>query len=184
MLTLRLYGGSHVTSWPCSSMRPEVGASKPPIIRRVVVLPQPDGPEQAEELAVTDLEVDVVDGDGVAERLDHVHELDVDGRHVRWHSLRADDARARARSARTGAGEDMGASVGVSRTRDSRRQRATVRDSSSSRHSPTMESAARRSAVGQPAGAMAAGAAVRYRRVHRQKSHRPPPKGPHRRCSA
>ena len=43
-------------------MRPDVGCSKPPIIRSVVVLPQPDGPEEAEELAVVDLEVDVVDG--------------------------------------------------------------------------------------------------------------------------
>ena len=29
-----------------SSMRPEVGSSNPPIIRRVVVLPQPDGPRR------------------------------------------------------------------------------------------------------------------------------------------
>ena len=35
-----------MTSSPLSSMRPEVGASKPPIIRRVVVLPQPDGPSR------------------------------------------------------------------------------------------------------------------------------------------
>ena len=44
MLTWRLYGGSHVTSSPLSSISPEVGGSKPPIIRRVVVFPQPDGP--------------------------------------------------------------------------------------------------------------------------------------------
>ena len=46
MLTLRLYGGSQVTSWPWSSIRPDVGSSKPPIIRSVVVLPQPDGPRR------------------------------------------------------------------------------------------------------------------------------------------
>src|SRR6476646_9324154 len=46
MLTGRLSGGSLVTSRPRSSIRPEVGASKPPIIRRVVVLPQPDGPSK------------------------------------------------------------------------------------------------------------------------------------------
>ena len=34
--------------------------------------------EQAEELAVLDLEVDVVDGDHVAERLRHLDEADVD----------------------------------------------------------------------------------------------------------
>ena len=44
-------------------MRPLVGSSKPPIMRRVVVLPQPDGPEQREELAVVDVEADVVDGE-------------------------------------------------------------------------------------------------------------------------
>jgi len=44
MFTGRLSGGSSVTSRPRSSIRPEVGASNPPIIRRVVVLPQPDGP--------------------------------------------------------------------------------------------------------------------------------------------
>src|SRR5690348_12228856 len=31
-------------------MRPEVGASKPPIMRRVVVFPQPDGPRSAKKL--------------------------------------------------------------------------------------------------------------------------------------
>ena len=44
MLTGRLSGGSIVTSRPRSTIRPPVGSSKPPIIRRVVVLPQPDGP--------------------------------------------------------------------------------------------------------------------------------------------
>ena len=44
MLTGRLSGGSSVTSRPRSSIRPLVGSSKPPIIRSVVVLPQPDGP--------------------------------------------------------------------------------------------------------------------------------------------
>ena len=44
MLTGRLSGGSWVTSWPRSRMRPPVGSSKPPIMRSVVVLPQPDGP--------------------------------------------------------------------------------------------------------------------------------------------
>ncbi len=43
-------------------------------------LAAPRRPEQAEELTVADLEVDVVDGDRLAELLDHIHELDVD----RW----------------------------------------------------------------------------------------------------
>ena len=44
MFTFRLAGGTQVTSSPCSRMRPLVGSSKPPIIRSVVVLPQPLGP--------------------------------------------------------------------------------------------------------------------------------------------
>ncbi len=44
MFTLRLFGGSVVTSLPCSQTVPDVGSSKPAIIRMVVVLPQPDGP--------------------------------------------------------------------------------------------------------------------------------------------
>ena len=40
-----------------------VGASKPAIMRNVVVLPQPEGPTTIEELAVLDLEVQVVYGD-------------------------------------------------------------------------------------------------------------------------
>src|SRR6478736_4810508 len=44
MLTGRLSGGSYVMSRSRSRIRPAVGSSKPPIIRSVVVLPQPDGP--------------------------------------------------------------------------------------------------------------------------------------------
>src|SRR5262245_9611261 len=44
MFTGRLSGGSEVTSRPRSSIRPPVGRSNPPIIRSVVVLPQPEGP--------------------------------------------------------------------------------------------------------------------------------------------
>src|SRR5215831_13762107 len=46
MLTSRLFGGTFVTSWPCSRIAPWVGSSKPAIIRMVVVLPQPDGPSR------------------------------------------------------------------------------------------------------------------------------------------
>ncbi len=44
MLTLRLCGGTDVTSSPPTMTLPEVGSLKPAIIRRVVVLPQPEGP--------------------------------------------------------------------------------------------------------------------------------------------
>ena len=47
VLTSRRYGGSAATSRPASSIAPAVGSSKPPIIRSVVVLPQPDGPSSA-----------------------------------------------------------------------------------------------------------------------------------------
>ena len=40
----RLRGGSQVTSWSSNQMRPLVGSMSPAIIRRVVVLPQPEGP--------------------------------------------------------------------------------------------------------------------------------------------
>src|SRR4051812_49312452 len=44
VLTLRLYGGTFETSLPSSLIWPSVGCSNPAIMRRVVVLPQPDGP--------------------------------------------------------------------------------------------------------------------------------------------
>ena len=44
MFTSRSNGGTVVTSWPCSRIRPSLGSSKPAIIRSVVVLPEPDGP--------------------------------------------------------------------------------------------------------------------------------------------
>src|SRR5947207_16016057 len=44
MFTLRFAGGTHVTSRPCNTIRPRSGVSNPAIIRRVVVLPHPDGP--------------------------------------------------------------------------------------------------------------------------------------------
>ncbi len=44
MFTSRRLGGTPTTSTPYSRICPSVGSSKPPIIRSVVVLPQPDGP--------------------------------------------------------------------------------------------------------------------------------------------
>ena len=44
MLTLRSAGPSVVTSWPSIRIVPEVGVSRPAIMRSVVVLPQPEGP--------------------------------------------------------------------------------------------------------------------------------------------
>src|SRR6185437_11029555 len=44
VLTLRRCGGTPATSSPSSMICPLVGRSKPAIMRRVVVLPQPEGP--------------------------------------------------------------------------------------------------------------------------------------------
>ena len=44
MPALRLHGGSRVTSWPASRTWPADGSMKPATIRKVVVLPQPEGP--------------------------------------------------------------------------------------------------------------------------------------------
>ena len=57
-------------------MRPESGFSKPAIIRSVVVLPQPDAPEQRVELAGRDVEVDARDGGDPVERLDQLLQPD------------------------------------------------------------------------------------------------------------
>src|SRR5689334_12628574 len=46
MLTSRLFGGTSVTSWPCSRTVPREGSSKPAIMRMVVVLPHPEGPRR------------------------------------------------------------------------------------------------------------------------------------------
>ena len=45
-------------------MSPSVGYSCPPIMRSVVVLPQPGRAEQDDVLAVVDVQVDVLDGEG------------------------------------------------------------------------------------------------------------------------
>ena len=44
MAVSRRLGCSAVTSLPPRRTRPVVGSSKPPIMRSMVVLPQPDGP--------------------------------------------------------------------------------------------------------------------------------------------
>ena len=46
MPMLRWFGFSRVTSLPPMTIVPAVGASKPAIMRSIVVLPQPDGPRK------------------------------------------------------------------------------------------------------------------------------------------
>ena len=61
-------------------MRPSVGCTRPAIIRRVVVLPQPDGSDQDSEFAVGDLVVEGLDGGRIAVLLRDA--LKRDARHV------------------------------------------------------------------------------------------------------
>ena len=44
MPALRFHGGSRVTSLPPSRTAPSLGSMKPATMRKVVVLPQPEGP--------------------------------------------------------------------------------------------------------------------------------------------
>src|SRR3989339_1177856 len=46
MPVLRRWGGRSLTGWPSNRMRPSSGVQKPAIMRRSVVLPQPDGPSR------------------------------------------------------------------------------------------------------------------------------------------
>ena len=59
MLTSRWFGGRSVTSWPWSETSPYVGSTKPPIMRSVVVLPQPEGPSIEKNSPGRDVEVEV-----------------------------------------------------------------------------------------------------------------------------
>ena len=79
MLTGRLCGGSASIRRPRIQISPSVGATKPPIRLSVVVLPQPGRPEQAEELAVADLEVEARQRDLRAVALDDRAQLDPRG---------------------------------------------------------------------------------------------------------
>ena len=85
MLTGRRFGDSEVTSWPCSRIRPSSGTSKPAIIRRVVVLPQPLGPSSEKNSPSRIDERHVANGGRLAEVLAHALQFDCDAslRHAR-----------------------------------------------------------------------------------------------------
>ena len=63
-------------SWPAMKMLPPFGSSKPEIMRRVVVLPQPLGPSKREDPALFDGQRHIVDRGEVAEAFRHVRELE------------------------------------------------------------------------------------------------------------
>ena len=60
------FGGTSLTTSPPIMMSPSEMSSRPAIIRSVVDLPQPDGPDQHDKLMVGDVEIDA------AHRLDLV----------------------------------------------------------------------------------------------------------------
>ena len=72
MATPRARGGMSLTMSPPIKRSPLVCFSSPQMMRRNVVLPQPDGPEQHHELAVRHRQRDAVDGGDLAEFLDDV----------------------------------------------------------------------------------------------------------------
>ena len=69
MLTWRRVGVTGVTSCPCKTIRPSSGTSKPAIIRKVVVLPQPLGPSSEKNSPSPIESVTSCDGLDVAEAL-------------------------------------------------------------------------------------------------------------------
>ena len=62
--TRRTASGFRRTSIPAISAVPAVGLSSVARIRSVVVLPAPFGPDEAEDLALGDVEVEAGDRDG------------------------------------------------------------------------------------------------------------------------
>ena len=67
MPSLRWSGGTNRSAAASLTTRPPITIvpvslrSSPATMRKVVVLPQPDGPEQGQELAVLDGEIDAID---------------------------------------------------------------------------------------------------------------------------
>ena len=61
MFTGRSYGGTPVMSSPSMKMRPDVGVSKPPSMRKQRGLAATRGAEQTEDLALVDVQTDIVD---------------------------------------------------------------------------------------------------------------------------
>jgi hypothetical protein len=58
MAMSRSFGGTSLTTSPPIRISPPVMSSRPAIMRSVVDLPQPDGPDQHHELVVGDVEID------------------------------------------------------------------------------------------------------------------------------
>ena len=74
----RSFGSSQVTFLPLIQIWPSVMSSRPAMQLSSVDLPQPDGPEQHDELALGDVEVELVQDVDAA--VGEVQVLDRDGR--------------------------------------------------------------------------------------------------------
>ena len=62
MAMFRIRGGRWVTTRPSMTISPAVGSSIPAIMRRRVVFPHPEGPEEDQKLPLLRREVHLVDG--------------------------------------------------------------------------------------------------------------------------
>ena len=67
----------NVTSSPSSRIRPEVGSSRPAIMRKVVVLPQPEGPSMTKNSPSSIVKVEPRTAMKLAERLAQIFEADL-----------------------------------------------------------------------------------------------------------
>ena len=74
----RLLAGTLLRSLPPTLTVPASCRSRPARIRSAVVLPQPDGPEQDDQLARRDVQVEPVEGVHVAVRAAQPRQLDGD----------------------------------------------------------------------------------------------------------
>ena len=81
MAMSRSFGVRSLTTRPPIEIVPSEISSSPATMRSAVVLPQPDGPDEDEELAVQDVERQVFDRLDVA-RVDLVDVLEGDFRHL------------------------------------------------------------------------------------------------------
>ena len=66
---LRLWAGLRVTSFPPMMIAPSLGSSKPAIVRRTVVFPEPLGPSSVKQLPASTVNENVVDRTQGAEDL-------------------------------------------------------------------------------------------------------------------
>ena len=80
----RLFGPMPLMSLPPIRMTPSVGSMKPEIMRRIVVLPQPDGPRKLKNSPARDGQMHVGDSGQCAEAHGDVVQFDVLAHETSW----------------------------------------------------------------------------------------------------